>query len=160
MIKEWERDQALYPRAIVSLTVHTWCTAVPGTAAPLLLCLSLPLLAGCICTRAHPAPSLQTVAKYLRLESAVERMDEARTPQTQPPRTPCLQTVAKYLRLETVVERMDEGPPQGSPLADRLAWLWQCHLHFWSFRCGGGGGGPSSCWHVLVGWLAVPSALL
>lgn len=30
--------------------------------------------------------------------------------------------------------RADAGAPRGAPLPDRLLWLWQCRLHFWSFR--------------------------
>lgn len=44
------------------------------------------------------------------------------------------QTVADHLRLEQVVSSIDGGTPEGAPLADRAAWLWRCHLHFWSYR--------------------------
>ncbi len=49
---------------------------------------------------------------------------------------PCtfLQTAVSHLRLEATVARADAGLPHGAPLAARLEWLWQCHMHFWAFR--------------------------
>lgn len=49
---------------------------------------------------------------------------------------PCalLQTAVSHLRLEATVARADAGLPHGAPLAVRLEWLWQCHMHFWAFR--------------------------
>lgn len=40
-----------------------------------------------------------------------------------------------HLRLEATVARAEAGLPHAAPLAARLEWLWQCHLHVWAFRC-------------------------
>ena len=48
---------------------------------------------------------------------------------------PALQTVQEHLHLEQVVARIDAGVPEDAPPAERLAWLWQCHLRFWACRC-------------------------
>lgn len=39
-----------------------------------------------------------------------------------------------HLHLQAVVEQIDAGLPEGTPMRARLAWLWQCHLHFWAYR--------------------------
>ncbi|PSC73983.1 LMBR1 domain-containing 2-like protein A [Micractinium conductrix] len=44
------------------------------------------------------------------------------------------EAVEEHLHLQRVVAKLQAGPPEGAPLRQHLAWLWQCHGHFWAYR--------------------------